>query len=145
MSPREFSHTNAQLKCFSLKAEVGSGAQPMIERRMEARVRLSLPVTVSGIDVEGERFVTRVLATSLSRSGALLTGFGVGLRSGDMLAVEYEGHRADFRVVWVLDLGRHRGAEVAVHKPSQQPCPWEDVLSDEVALASAADGNSNQP
>jgi len=116
----------------------------MIERRGEPRVRLSVPVTVSGTDTEGEPFVTRVMATSLSRSGALLTGLGVELRCGDMLAVEYEGCKADFRIVWVLNLGPRRGAEVAVHKPNHQPCPWEHALPGQVALASAADGNSKR-
>jgi hypothetical protein len=107
----------------------------MIERRKEPRVRLSLPVRVSGTDAEGERFNTTVTATSLSRSGALLTGLRAELRCGDMVTVEYEGHKADFRIVWVLNLGQHRSAKVAVHKPRPQLCPWEERLSGEPALA----------
>jgi hypothetical protein len=114
----------------------------MIERRKEPRVRLSLSVIASGTDVDGKRFARRVPATSLSRSGALLTGLGVELRCGDMLAVEYEGRKADFRIVWIFDLGPRRGLEVAIHKPNQQPCPWEDTLPGEVALLGAADRNS---
>jgi hypothetical protein len=116
----------------------------MIERRREPRIRLSLPVTVSGIDVEGARFVTSVMATGLSRGGALLTGLGVELRCGDMLVVEYEGRSADFRIVWVLDLGPQQGSEVAVHKVSQEPCPWEKTLPGEAALASVSDSGSKQ-
>ena len=109
----------------------------MIERRKEPRVRLSLPVKVSGTDGEGELFTTTVKATSLSRSGALLTGLRAELRCGDMLTVEYEGRKADFRIVWVLNLGRRQSAEVAVHKLSPQPCPWEDVLSADLALTTS--------
>jgi hypothetical protein len=107
----------------------------MMERRKEPRTRLSLPVTVSGTDAEGERFTMNVRATSLSRSGALLRGIEAELRCGDLLAVEYEGRRADFRIVWVLNLGKHRSADVAVHQPGGQACPWEGVLSGELALA----------
>jgi ribulose bisphosphate carboxylase small subunit len=108
----------------------------MIERRKEPRVRVSLPVRVSGIDAEGERFTaTVVVATSLSRSGALLTGLKTELRCGDMLALEYEGHKADFRIVWFLNHGQRRAAKVAVHKPGPQFCPWEKVLSADPALA----------
>jgi hypothetical protein len=113
----------------------------MIERRKEPRVRLSLSVIASGTDVDGKRFERRVLATSLSRSGALLTGLAVELRCGDLLAVEYEGRKAAFRIVWILDLGLRRGHEVAIHKPNQQPCPWEDMLPGEVAPLGAADRN----
>jgi len=101
----------------------------MIERRKEPRFRRSLPVNVSGIDDEGQPFSVDVMATSLSQSGALLTGLEVELRCGDMLVVEYEGHRAHFRIVWLLNLGPRRGAEVAVHKPNHQACPWGDVLA----------------
>ena len=109
----------------------------MMERRKEPRTRLSLPVTVSGTDAEGERFTTTATATSLSRSGALLTGLKAELRCGDMLAVEYEGRKADFRIVWFLNHGQRRAAKVAVHKPGPQPCPWEEVLSADPALATS--------
>lgn len=116
----------------------------MIERRNEPRmIQLSVPMTVSGTDAEGTRFSLTVSGTSLSRSGALLTGLGVELRCGDILVIEYQGRKADFRIVWVLNLGRRRGAEAAVHKLGQQPCPWEDALSPEVLLA--AQGSSSKP
>lgn len=109
----------------------------MIERRKEPRTRLSLPVTVSGRDADGEPFTTHVEATSLSRSGALLRGIEAELRCGDLLTVEYEGRKADFRIVWVLNLGDRRSAKVAVHKPSYMPCPWESAPSAAPALATS--------
>ena len=66
----------------------------MIERRKEPRFRLSLPVKVSGLDESGEPFAVEVMATSLSRSGALLTGLEVDLRCGDMLLLEYGDYKA---------------------------------------------------
>ncbi len=106
----------------------------MIERRKEPRTRLTLPVTVSGRNVDGELFTTNVNATSLSRRGALLRGIEAELRCGDLLTVEYQGHKADFRIVWVLNLGDRRSAKVAVHKPSYMPCPWESALPAAPAL-----------
>ena len=108
----------------------------MIERRKELRTRLSLPVIVSGRDTDGERFTATVQATSLSRSRALLRGIEAELRCGDVLTVEYKGHKADFRIVWVLNLGDRRSAKVAVQKPSRAPCPWEGSLPAVPALAS---------
>jgi hypothetical protein len=94
-------------------------------------------VTVSGRDAGGELFTTNVEASSLSRSGALLRGIGAELRCGDLLTVEYKGHKADFRIVWVLNLGDRRSAKVAVHKPSLMPCPWESALPAAPALATS--------
>jgi hypothetical protein len=109
----------------------------MIERRKESRFRLSVPVKVSGIDDHGEPFAIEVMAGSLSRSGALLTGLEVELRCGDMLIVDYEGRRAHFRIVWFLNLGPRLGAEVAIHKSNREPCPWANLLPAEPALAGA--------
>ncbi len=109
----------------------------MIERRKEPRIRLSLPVTVSGRDTDGERFTANAQATSLSRSGALLRGIEAELRCGDLLTVEYGGHKADFRIVWVLNLGDRRSAKVAIHKISPMPCPWESALPAAPALATS--------
>jgi hypothetical protein len=75
------------------------------------------------------------MATSLSRSGALLTGLAVDLRCGDMVLLEYGECTAYFRIVWFLNQGPRLGAEVAVHKPGHQPCPWGDELRSETALA----------
>jgi hypothetical protein len=108
-----------------------------MERRKEPRTRLTLPVTVSGRNADGEPFTTIVNATSLSRSGALLRGVEAELRCGDVLTLEYEGHTADFRIVWVLNLGDRRSAKVAVHKPGHTPCPWEGALPAAPALATS--------
>ena len=81
----------------------------MIERRKELRIRLSVPVKVSGIDDNGEPFAIDVMASSLSRSGALLTGLEIELRCGDMLVLDYEGRRAHFRIVWFLKSGTEAG------------------------------------
>ena len=109
----------------------------MIERRKERRIRLSVPVKVSGIDDSGEPFAIEVMAGSLSRSGALLTGLEVELRCGDTLVLDYEGHRAHFRIVWSLNLGPRLGAEVAIHQSNREPCPWVGLLPAESALAYA--------
>jgi hypothetical protein len=109
----------------------------MIERRKESRFRLSVPVKVSGIDDHGEPFAIEVMASRLSRSGALPTGLEVELRCGDMLIVDYEGHRAHFRIVWFLNFGPRLGAEVAIHKSNREPCPWVDLLPAEPVLSGA--------
>ena len=96
-----------------------------------------MPVKVSGVDDHGEPFAIEVMASSLSRSGALLTGLELELRCGDMLIVDYEGRWAHFRIVWFLNLGPRLGAEVAIHKSNRESCPWADLLPAEPALAGA--------
>ncbi len=111
----------------------------MEERRKEPRVRIELWVEVSGHDARCESFHEQVLATSLSRSGALLTHVHAELRCGDLIGVVHAGCHAYFRVVWVLASGEMEGMQVAIHRLTSQACPWEKVLPAEPALVGHLD------
>ena len=107
----------------------------MVERRGESRVRIQLRVQLSGTDARCERFSESVVATNLSRSGALLTKVETELRCGDLIVVEYGNRRAHFRIVWVLEGGTQEGTRIAIHKLGNQDCPWEAVLPLEAEIA----------
>jgi hypothetical protein len=62
----------------------------MVENRLEQGTHAGLAVQVSGRDCNGTPFTQRVTASNVSRSGALLSGLSRGMRSGDLLWVEYE-------------------------------------------------------
>jgi hypothetical protein len=100
----------------------------MSERRSEPRVRAALWVEVAGTDVQHEPFSERVIAINLSEHGALLWGVEAELRSGDVITVAYHERKGQFQVVWVLEESAV-GAEVAVHRLAEQPCPWEEALA----------------
>lgn len=106
----------------------------MLERRNEVRLRIAVRVNVSGIDARCEGFSESVVATNLSRSGALLTGVQAELRCGDRIAVEYGSRTGHFRIVWVIDRGRPEGTQVAIHKLAAEECPWDAVLPVEEAI-----------
>ncbi len=107
----------------------------MQERRKEARVRAELRVEVSGSDARCAGFREMVTATNLSRNGALLGNVHAELRCGDLLAIEFGGRHAYFRIVWVLENRDLDGMQVAIHKLSSQLCPWEAILPLEPELA----------
>lgn len=111
----------------------------MEERRAEPRVRAEVWVEVSGSDASCVSYRERVLATSLSRSGGLLTNVRAELRCGDLVGVEYGGCYAYFRIVWVMSFGERDGMQVAIHKLTSQACPWEKMLPAEPVLASHPD------
>jgi len=99
----------------------------MRERRSEPRVRAALWVDITGTDAQREPFSGRVIAINLSRNGGLLLGVEAELRSGDVIAVAYRERKALFQVVWVLEESAI-GAQVAIHRLADQPCPWEEAL-----------------
>jgi hypothetical protein len=111
----------------------------MLERRKEPRTRISVQVSVSGSDARGEAFSEMVLATNLSRSGALLTQVRAELRCGDFVMVEHGERRSLFRVVWVL-ADREDAGQAAIHRVRGQCCPWESLLpSEEGSMVSLVD------
>ena len=96
----------------------------MVEHRQEQRAQRDLAVQVSGRDSNGTVFTQSVTASNISRSGALLSGLSRGIRSGDLLWVEYEQRKARFRIVWVRDSQSGLKTQAAVQRLEKEECPW---------------------
>lgn len=101
----------------------------MIERRLEPRVAVDLPLSVWGVDVRGERFLQQAHARDISLSGALLSGLESDLRSGDVIGILYRGKKARFRVVWIRYDGDGDKMQVAIHRVADDSCPWIEMLA----------------
>lgn len=111
-----------------------------VERRREPRTPSDIPLAVWGIDVRGERFLQEARARDISKSGALLSGLDIDLRSGDVIGILYAGRKARFRVVWTRCDNTGEKMQVAVHRHPADECPWQDLLSEETtAVRSATD------
>src|SRR3984893_13961810 len=96
----------------------------MLEHRQEQRAQRDLAVQVSGRDSNGTAFTQSVAASNISRSGALRSGLSRGIRSGDLLWVEYERRRARFRIGWVRDSQSSLKTQAAVQRLEKEECPW---------------------
>jgi hypothetical protein len=108
-----------------------------IDRRRESRTELDLPLTIWGVDTEGERFVQEARAHDISLSGALLSGLDADLRSGDVIGILYGKKKARYRVVWVRYDDNGDKMLAAVHRLHPDACPWLDLLVDEATAASS--------
>ena len=96
----------------------------MSERRQEPRSQVDLAVQISGRDVKGIPFTQNVRASSISGSGALLSGLSRGVRCGDLLWIEYQQRKARFRIVWTRDSQSDLKTQAAVQKLPIEECPW---------------------
>jgi len=73
-----------------------------MDRRKERRLDdLELSVQIWGVDRNARPFAELVRATSVSSSGAVLLDVHSKLHAGDLLDVQHEARRAQFRVVWI--------------------------------------------
>lgn len=95
-----------------------------MEKRSEPRIESRLVVTILGRDKSGQPFAQDAIASSISESGALLSGITRHVRSGDLLWVEHAGKRSRFKVVWVRDSESQQLIQAAVHRLGAEPCPW---------------------
>lgn len=108
-----------------------------IDRRREARGEADLGLVVWGVDTKGERFMQEARARNISLSGALLCGLDADLRSGDVIGILYAGRKARYRVIWVRHSGAREKIQAAVHRIAPDVCPWQDLLSEDLAAGTS--------
>jgi lysyl-tRNA synthetase class I len=68
------------------------------------------------------------VASSISGSGALLTGVAREVQTGDLILIEFQDRKARFRIVWVGDSESGQKNQAAVHKVENEECPWVEIL-----------------
>lgn len=93
-----------------------------IDMSLEKNERLV--VTIDGRDKSGHFFNEQVVASRISKSGALLSGLSRPVRLGDVISVAYGGKKSRFKVVWLRDSESHHLIQAAIHLMKAESCPW---------------------
>lgn len=106
-----------------------------MDRRRQQRVFVELPVQIWGMDANSRPFTRSASLRTISGRGATLQGVDVQLKAGDVVDLQYEGAKAQFRVVWLGKFGTEMQGEVGVESVSGGVQLW-DV--DPVHCAAAA-------
>jgi hypothetical protein len=96
-----------------------------MEQRKEPRVKPEMAVRASGIDPDGKIFSQLVKVCDVSKGGARLQGVRHVMLVGGTVTLQYQGKKADFRVVRVGIEQGHRQAEVALQILPSQPDIWD--------------------
>jgi hypothetical protein len=71
-----------------------------MDRRREPRHDMEFSVRIWGVDRNARAFSEVVRATSVSSTGCVLLDILSKLHAGDMIDVQHEARRAQFRIVW---------------------------------------------
>lgn len=98
-----------------------------MDNRNEPRSNTALVVRINARDTTGESFTEDVIATGLSKGGALLSGVSRPMRSGDLLWVEHGGKKSRAKVVWVRDSETNDLIQAAIHLMKTEACPWSGI------------------
>ena len=53
-----------------------------------------------------------------------MQGVGPRIKPGEIVDVQYEGNKAQFRVVWTGNMGTQMQGELGIEKLPTEPCIW---------------------
>jgi hypothetical protein len=107
--------------------------------RKKPRVPKSLRVTVKGKDPEGRSFTQSAYTVNLSQDGARLDGVGLLTSSGQTVEVRRLWRKANFRVVWVGQIGTAESNQVGLFALNSSKNIWN------VDLPGATDPQPDTP
>jgi len=102
-------------------------AQFKIERRDDRRIDVALPVSLTGIDVNGLAVKQDVMTINISRQGALLEGVHAMLRVGDKIFLSRLQKKEQYLIAWVGGKDKPAG-QIGVSAVDANNAFWDDVL-----------------
>jgi hypothetical protein len=96
-----------------------------MDRRSQSRVFVELPVQIWGMDANSRPFTESASLRTISGRGATLQGVSAQLKPGDVVDLQYQGAKAQFRVVWLGKRGTEMQGEVGVESVSNETQLWD--------------------
>jgi len=95
-----------------------------MDRRRDSRVDTALPVRIWGVDTYCRPFMQVASVRNISSLGAVLQNVRAHLKPGEILDVQYEGVKAQFRVVWTGRPGTIEAGELGLERLPEEPHLW---------------------
>jgi hypothetical protein len=96
-----------------------------MDRRSQQRISVELQVNIWGMDANARPFTQAASLRTISGRGATLQGVVAQLKPGDVVDLQYEGTKAQFRVVWLGKRGTEMQGEVGVENLSNDVKLWD--------------------
>ena len=96
-----------------------------MDRRRQQRVSVEIPVIIWGMDAHGRPFTQPASLRTISSRGGTLQGVCVQLKPGDVFDLQYQGIKAQFRVVWLGKYGTDMQGEVGIQSLSADARLWD--------------------
>ncbi len=96
-----------------------------MDRRRNPRVTAFLPVRVWGVDAHSLPFMQLARARNISRGGAVIQGLSRQIKAGEILEVQTDEGKAQFRVVWAGRPGSCSEGEIGIQSLPAEPDIWD--------------------
>lgn len=99
-----------------------------MDRRRNARFKAQLPVRIWGVDAHDLPFMQLASIRNLSSTGAVIRGLRRQIRPGEILEVQLDHEKAQFRVIWTGMQGTNSAGELGLQRLASEPCLWGMAL-----------------
>ena len=99
--------------------------------RSDKRLAISLPVTLTAIDANGERLEQEVRTINVSRNGALLGGVRGRVRLGSQVTLDRSNKAEQFIIAWVGEDRSSTAGQIGLSDANSANSLWSDVLERE--------------
>src|SRR6202163_4089583 len=95
-----------------------------MDRRRNPRVKAQLPVRIWGVDAHDLPFMQLASVKNLSSSGVVVQGIRRQIKPGEILEVQLDDEKAQFRVIWTGMQGTGSAGELGLQSLASEPCLW---------------------
>ena len=85
----------------------------------------ALPVRIWGVDSYSRPFMQLASVRNFSSLGAVLQNVRARIRPGEILDVQYDGQRAQYRVIWAGCAGTPVAGELGLERLPYEPHIWD--------------------
>ena len=92
----------------------------MDKQRRRKRVKAVLPVRLVGTDSTGRNYCELAHTLDISDSGVRLGAIRTPLKVGSRLVLQYRQHKAEFRVIWIVQLKQLKEHQIGLEAVVQR-------------------------
>jgi hypothetical protein len=103
----------------------GTFAARLMDNRREMRVETALPVRIWGVDCYSRPFMQLATVRNISSMGAVIQNVRSKVKPGEVLDVQYDGQKAQFRVIWAGRPGTLEAGEIGLERLPEEPYIWD--------------------
>jgi methyl-accepting chemotaxis protein len=130
----------------SIAAQLSSLMRQFKIERRDRRIDISLPVSLTAIDVDGHPADQEVTTMNVSRKGALLRGIRGKLRAGEQVSLGRLNKVEQFLISWVGEENSPKAGQIGVSAVDLATSFWNDVIEaqSQAELAGAQEDDSEK-
>ncbi len=112
--------------------------------RQDARIDVSLPVTITAVDINGQALEQEVRTINVSRRGALLRGIQGRIPLGAHVSIARSHKVEKFLAVWIGQENTAGAGQIGVSALNPTTAFWNDVIEARTEQAKAEEEHSNE-